>query len=328
MMKKLFLISLIICTNFFSVKNTFAQDSASVKMNMVDLKLELINSKLELLDSKMKLWETKPQELDLKLNELNQRVAQLDFQPQELNSRFKEIELLIEEQKKQSEKNKKDEQMEYVAQQDIEMAPPSYFKYAIGLNPVRVFEGSFELFVEQVINNKNSVELSAMATYATDNGISNIYLSNQKLDYYNAAIGDYTVYNSETLSGFGFTLKWKNYLLPEVKSNFAAPSGLYAAPMGLYRRVFSLGYDYVFNEEDEVWENVEIKQRLNVFSGGAIIGWQLPISRVVSIDVYVGGAIRLSKYDEEDHFTRYKNWKNIDFSGVLPTAGIKIGVLK
>lgn len=327
-MEKQVFINFFIINLFFSANVLFAQDSTRAKMNMVDLKLELINSKLELLDSKMKLWETKPQELDMQLNHLNKKIAQLDFEPQDMNNRFKEIESMIEEQKKQNDKNRATVQHDYVQQPDIDLPPPTYFKYAIGLNPVRVFEGSFELFIERTVNNKNSIELSAMATYATDNGISNVYLKNQEMSYYNSAIRDYDPYNSETLSGFGFTLKWKNYLLPEIKSDFAAPSGLYAAPMGLYRRVFSLGMDNVFNEEEGVWEDVEIKQRLNIFSGGAIIGWQLPISRVVSIDVYVGGAMRLSKYDKEDHFTRYKNWKNIDFSGVLPTAGIKIGVLK
>ncbi len=307
---------------------SYSQDSIAIKMSMADLKLELINSKLELLDSKIKLWETKPEELNLRINELNQKVAQLDFRPQELNERFEQIEVMIEEQQKQNEKIKKNEKLNYIQNEEQNMSSPSYFKYAIGLNPVRVFEGSFELFVERVINNKNSIELSAMATYATENGISNAYLNKQEMSYYNLATSDYDVYNSETLSGFGFTLKWKNYLLPEVRSNFAAPSGLYAAPVGLFRRIYSLGIDNVYDEEEGVWKDVEIKQRFNIFSGGAIIGWQLPVSRVVSIDVYVGGAIRLSKYDEESHFTRYKNWKNIDFSGVLPTAGIKIGILK
>jgi len=38
--------------------------------------------------------------------------------------------------------------------------------------------------------------------------------------------------------------------------------------------------------------------------------------------------LRLSKYFRESHFTKYKKWNNIDYSGVLPTAGISIGILK
>jgi len=44
--------------------------------------------------------------------------------------------------------------------------------------------------------------------------------------------------------------------------------------------------------------------------------------------VYVGGALRLSKYDGDSKFTKYKQLRNIDFSGVMPNFGVKIGIVK
>jgi hypothetical protein len=67
---------------------------------------------------------------------------------------------------------------------------------------------------------------------------------------------------------------------------------------------------------------------LNIFALGANIGWKFTFMKVLYIDIYVGGQIRLAKYDDEENFTRYKSLNNIDFSGVMPTAGLSIGILK
>ncbi len=71
-----------------------------------------------------------------------------------------------------------------------------------------------------------------------------------------------------------------------------------------------------------------VKQRLNILSTGVIIGVRLPFKKVLFVDFYLGGHIKFSKYDKEAGLTKYKDWYNIDFSGVFPTAGIGIGILK
>ena len=75
-------------------------------------------------------------------------------------------------------------------------------------------------------------------------------------------------------------------------------------------------------------ESVEVTQNLHVFSGGFLAGWQFAIRNVITADVYMGGMIRLSKYDGETEFTKYKGLQNIDYSGVMPTIGVKIGIVK
>ncbi len=62
--------------------------------------------------------------------------------------------------------------------------------------------------------------------------------------------------------------------------------------------------------------------------GGVIIGSKFTLAKVLCIDAYIGGGMRLSKYYNEKTFTKYKKWYNIDYSGILPTAGINIGILK
>jgi len=50
--------------------------------------------------------------------------------------------------------------------------------------------------------------------------------------------------------------------------------------------------------------------------------------KAITADVYIGGVIRLSKYDGQVRFTKYKQLQNIDFSGVMPNIGVKIGIVK
>ena len=85
------------------------------------------------------------------------------------------------------------------------------------------------------------------------------------------------------------------------------------APFVLYRRAILSGFDQVYNEEEEKFEMVEVKQNLNVFSGGFSIGWQFVLWKAVTADVYIGGMLRLSKYDGDETFTKYKQLQNIDF---------------
>jgi hypothetical protein len=316
----------------------FAQDAEDQRIDIVDLKMNLAETKLELLDSKISLWEEKPALLDMKLKEIENSIAQLSFSPEQFIEKFQLLDSLLAKQQSlmdaQSEFNmtlletvnqkQSDSEPEFVTEPLL--IPPD--KYVISVYPVKLFEGTLQLSVERVLNMGNSIELSAMATYATKEGLANYYISNQKLEYYNADLANYTSYESENISGFGGSLAWRNYLLPRTKPNYTAPGGLYVAPVVMYRRLILSGFDQVFNEEESRTEIVEVVQYLNVFTGGFHAGWQFVLFKAITADVYVGGVIRLSKYDGEARFTKYKQLQNIDFSGVMPNIGVKIGIVK
>ena len=308
--------------------NSYSQDNTVDKMELLDLKLQLIDSKLALLDSKINIWETKPQELELMLGELDKKILKLDFQPDDFNRQFRIIDSLILEYQKLAEQNRA-MAIEYAREtSQIDIPADANKRFAVALNPVRVFEGTLEISFERRFNSRNTIEISGMATYANSQGVSNFYLKNQSLEYFNDRLSAYDPYESENFSGFGGTLQWKNYLLPSVNSRYTVFKGLYAAPYAMYRRVWITGLDWQYFPEEDEWKDVEIIQKLNILAGGVIIGWQFPIAKVLSVDVFAGGVIRLSHYDTESGFTKYKQWYNIDYSGVLPRAGIKIGILK
>jgi hypothetical protein len=315
-----------------------AQDTDDQKIDMVDLKLNLAETKLDLLDSKIRLWEEKPALLEMQFRDIENSIAQLSFSPEQFNYKFILLDSLIEKQQslmaEQSEIMASLPEKDNISESDIEsnylaepiIIPPD--KYVISVYPVRLFEGTLQLSIERVLNRGNSIELSAMATYATKDGLANYYLSNQSLSYFNAAMDDYISYESENISGIGGSLAWRNYLLPRSKPEYSAPRGLYVAPFVMYRRVILSGFDHVYNEEEEKTEMVEVTQNLNIFSGGFSIGWQFVLWKAITADVYVGGALRLSKYDGDATFTKYKQLQNIDYSGIMPNFGVKIGIVK
>ena len=314
-----------------SCSESFSQDSLSQKSQMLDLKLQLLDSKLDLLDTKIKLWEAKPKELDIRLTELNAKITSMDFDPQKVTKKLNEMDSML----KVSQVAVPPAEIQHIIvnKPENESVPefvPDY-KSSITLDPARLLEGTFNLSYERVLNSRFSINISGMATYSTTQGLSNYYFSNQSFSYLDASTNQYHSYQGEVLSGGGINIQFRNYLLASHPNRQKAPLGLYAAPQIMYRK-FSIVGNYREMEETEpgVFDMVDkkITQHLNVFAGGVILGMKISLFKVLTVDLFAGGNIRLSKYKNEDGFTKYKDWINFDFSGVSPVAGIAIGILK
>lgn len=318
---------LIIVTVFFTTvlsNKNFAQESIDQKAKMLDLKLQLLDSKLELLDSKIKIWESKPAELDIRLNEIDDKIKTLNFNPAGINLKFLEVESMIQELKEIN----IPVIMPVPAIQEQEIEFYKDYKSAIMLNPVSLFEGTFHLSYERLLTENFSVSISALATYATEEGIAQYFFANQSFAYLDKTSNSYEIYQGESIAGTGVVLQGKNYLMSNYKTRNKAPLGLYAAPQLMYRRVWITGEAMEYDIDEDEWVEKVIKQQLNICSAGVVIGTKIPVMKVLVVDIFVGGNIRLSKYDDESGLTKYKKWYNIDYSGVFPTAGIGIGILK
>ncbi len=303
------------------------QDSISQQSQMLDLKLQLLDSKLELLDTKIKLWEAKPKELDIKLNEIGSKVNSMDFDPRKVTRKINEMDSLM---KINLEKPVQVPAESIVVVRETPVFIPDYSS-AIMLDPVRLLEGTFYLSYERKFRPALSGNIGLMATYSTKQGISNLYFSNQSFAYFDVSSNGYKTYEGEVMTGWGVNVQMRNYLLANHPSRRKAPYGLYAAPQILYRKMTITGnYKDMEEVEPGKWEIVdkEIVQDLNIYAGGVILGIKVPLLNVLVVDFFAGGNIRLSKYRDEDGFTKYKNMFNIDFSGVSPVAGIAIGILK
>ena len=310
-----------------SCLDIFGQDSISRQSQMLDLKLQLLDSKLDLLDTKIKLWEAKPKELDIKLNEIDSKVNSMDFDPQLMTKKINDLDSLIKITKVET--VPVEVQVQSVVREEPEFIAD--YNSAIMLDPVRLMEGTFYLSYERILKPAFSFIIGGMATYSTNQGISNYYFSNQSFACLDAATNEYRSYEGEVISGGGLNVQFRNYLLANHPGRKKAPLGLYAAPQVMFRKILIKG-----NQPERVevepgnweWQDKEIKQHLNIYAGGVIIGLKLPLFNALAIDIFAGGNIKLSGYSNEESFTKYKDWFNIDFSGVTPVAGIAIGILK
>jgi len=251
----------------------------------------------------------------------------MDFDPQAVTKKINEMDSLMKIPRTEA------VPVEIYQQPVIEDEPVfnTEFKSAIMLDPVRLMEGTFHLSYERIISPSLSYNIGGMATYSTSQGISNYYFSNQEFAYLDAATNKYFTYEGEVISGGGLNVQLRNYLMANHPGRKKAPFGLYAAPQLMYRRITIKGSNQEYIEtEPDVWEwqTIEITQKLNIYAGGVILGFKVPLFNALAIDVFAGGNIKLSGYKNEQGFTKYKDWFNIDFSGVSPVAGIAIGILK
>lgn len=260
---------------------------------LLDTKLELLDAKMKLLDNQIKTTENYTDGLEKKINLLDSLI----------------------------ETNKK---VQLPKEQEIDSLQPKPFNSAITINPLRLFEGGLQLSYERVITNALSLKAGVMGTYCTQQGMGNNYIRNQELSYFDKSTNTYQSYNGKMVSGFGIIVQAQNYLLHRIHSNIKAPLGLYAAPQLMYRRIFLTGEEY----NQELNETTEVTQNLHVTRFGLLIGGKFTIQDVLCVDVYLGGMMRMSKYVGESKITRYKQWRNIDYSGVMPVMGINFGIMK
>jgi len=171
------------------------------------------------------------------------------------------------------------------------------------------------------IKDNFSINIAGLGTYASKSGFGKGYMEFQNDALSFTSKGN--LYSPQQITGWGVMIQPRHYLLP----NANAPIGLYAGPYLMYRKVW-------ITSETTVCDSVgctpkDTVRNLNIFAGGVLIGGRLGVVKnIFSIDFYVGAGIKLSKYKDESKFTRFRKVKDLDFSGVTPTIGLSIGILK
>ena len=194
-------------------------------------------------------------------------------------------------------------------------------KTTIELSPLQLFTATFQLDIERAIKNNFSLNISFSGTYGSKGGYGDKYLAVQEDNVSFVDNGYY--YSPQMITGWGAAVQGRNYL----NKNANAPLGIYAAPYLSFREVWLTSENYYYLNDAGIQK--DITKELYIMGGGVVVGDRIAlISKMFSLDFFVGAGLRLSKYADEDNFTRYKKWTSLDYSGVLPNAGIRIGILK
>jgi len=183
----------------------------------------------------------------------------------------------------------------------------------------RYFSGSFWAGIEIPVKNKSSISISGIGTYGNPN------------------------FDSDHLyTGWGIEFQYRNYL---GKKGRIAKTPVYFAPHIIYRNLkhtdwerFDNGiqgnnYKILYTAEQVQQNNLHI-QNFQVFYGGIVIGCELFASDMFTLDMFLGGGIRVAKlksneFDGKEIYPFEKGYAMTDlrYNGVVPRIGIRIGII-
>lgn len=184
----------------------------------------------------------------------------------------------------------------------------------------RAIQGSIQISREQAINNRYSVNIGLIGTYASTRGLAKPYLKLQNFEYTEKSTN--TIFNLSEVQalGGGFNLQLRRYL----GKNPTVGSGFYLTPEIFYR--FLNLESEALNPKTKMNQTINRKLKLGYL--GYSVGYQKIYKEMLSIDSYVGGGFFMSKYEDQDGLTRFRNVYQIDYTGFYLNMGVLIGIVK
>ena len=189
--------------------------------------------------------------------------------------------------------------------QGIRFTKDDTIKYIVKNETPRFFAGTFWSGIEFPLKNNKSLYVSGIATYGSN------FDSNRQM------------------IGWGGELQFRSYLGKKDKlTNFPIymAGHLMFRRLNQYDRLTSTNFDNMNGMYVDTY--TETKQSYNVYYGGILIGCQVFVHQMFTVDVNVGGGIRLTQYDGAKSFTRFKSLTDLDYSGVVPRIGLIIGIIQ
>jgi hypothetical protein len=193
--------------------------------------------------------------------------------------------------------------MSFSFAQGIKYTKNDTIRYIVKNEIPRFFAGTLWTGVEFPLQNKKSIYVSGIATYGSN------FTSNRQL------------------IGWGGEFQYRSYL---GKGDFVTNYPIYLAGQLMFRRL----NDYLMVENgqfvNDVWtvSQIENKSSYNVYYAGILLGCQVFVNQVFTLDLNFGGGLRLSQVDGEKSFTKYKNVSDLNYSGVMPRVGLVIGIIQ
>jgi hypothetical protein len=189
--------------------------------------------------------------------------------------------------------------------QGIKYTKNDTIRYIVKNEIPRFFSGTFWTGVEFPLQNKKSIYVSGIATYGSN------FSSNRQL------------------IGFGGEFQYRSYL---GKGDFVTNYPLYMAAHLMYRHIDNYSIDYN-NVVDPITFYVtstetQSKSTFDVYYAGLLIGCQVFVNQIFTVDLNFGGGLRLSQLKGASSFTKFKSISDLDYSGVVPRVGLIIGIIQ
>jgi hypothetical protein len=189
--------------------------------------------------------------------------------------------------------------------QGIKFTKNDTIKYIVKNDVLRFFGGTFWTGAEFPLNNRKSILVNGIATYGSSMGSNNVNI------------------------GYGGEFQYRSYL---GKGSFQTNYPIYLASQFMFRRIDSYSKNTTYTFDNVLMKDVtsitETKSSYNVYYFGVLLGCQVFVNQIFTVDVNFGGGLRLSQVDGAKSFTRYKGISDLDYSGVIPRFGVTIGIIQ
>jgi hypothetical protein len=187
--------------------------------------------------------------------------------------------------------------------QGIKYTKNDTIRYIVKNDVLRFFGGTFWTGAEFPINNRKSILVNGIVTYGS------------------------TSSNKENI-GYGAELQYRSYL---GKGSFQTNYPIYLASQFMFRRINSyeeIPYGGDIDPISGIAADKKTQSSFNVYYFGLLLGCQVFVNQIFTVDLNFGGGLRLSQVDGEKSFTRYKGITDLDYSGVIPRFGLTIGIIQ
>jgi len=191
--------------------------------------------------------------------------------------------------------------------QGIKYPKNDTIKYIVKNELARFFGGTFWSGVEIPLKNKKSIYFSGIATYGSPT-------------------------SEKQLIGWGGEFQYRSYL---GKGEFNTNTPIYMATQFMFRRVdeYKLVTTSTFKNVNGIEQFVgdiknEEHRSFNVYYGGILLGTQVFVNQIFTLDINFGGGLRLVQIDGEKSFSKYKSITSLDYSGVVPRVGLILGIIQ
>lgn len=177
---------------------------------------------------------------------------------------------------------------------------PVTIKNAVKIVPLQFFVNTFQCDWEIAMNNKSSITITPSIT-AKDKG---------------QIIGS----NLEKIIGAGLGITKKFYL----EANRENLDGFYGGLHASYK-YFEAERITNYNNWNPYPPSDTVLVYIHAAAFNVLMGYQVIISEIVALDIYMGGGIRKTFINNDD--TYYKRFLRIGYSGVNPKIGFTFGVV-
>jgi hypothetical protein len=125
----------------------------------------------------------------------------------------------------------------------------------------------------------------------------------------------------QTKEGFVIEPQYKHYIINRSSINEQSVISL----LGVYFSPF-IHYKYLTVVNYNIRLTSSVPEIINTFGAGTVIGFKLEFMNSLTIEPYIGGGAKISKIKPERQALYSTDIWEIDYSGIYPKTGMKLGI--